>query len=71
MVIDPKLYEKVSGRSADPSRRLGEVLAQGAKKQAERDELPKGVTGGFKVMRMPGIWAQWWHFWKLWRRDKG
>lgn len=70
MVIDPKLYEKVSGRSADPSRRLGEVLAQGAKKQAERDALPKGVTGGLKVARIPGIWAQWWHFWKLWRRDK-
>jgi len=58
MVIDPKLYEKVSGRSADPSRRLGEVLAQGAKKQAERDELPKGVAGGLKVARMPGTWAQ-------------
>lgn len=70
MVIDPKLYEKVSGRSADPSRRLGEVLATGARKQAERDELPKGVRGGFRMTLWPGSWAQGWLIWKLWRRDK-
>jgi hypothetical protein len=70
MVVDPRLYEKVTGRSADPSRRLGEVLAKGVKKQHERDELPKGIAGGLRVTRMPGTLAQWLLFWKLWRRDK-
>lgn len=70
MVIDPKLYEKVSGRSADPSRRLGEVLAKNAKAKSTRDELPKGVSGGFRMMRLPGSYAQWWLIWKLWRRSK-
>lgn len=71
MVIDPRLYEKVSGRSADPTRRLGEVLAKDAKSQAAGDELPKGVSGGFRVMRMPGVWAQLWLVWRLWSRKKG
>lgn len=70
MVIDPRLYEKVSGRSADPTRRLGEVLAKNAKAQSQRDELPKGVSGGFRMMRMPGSWAQSWLVWRLWRRNK-
>lgn len=30
MAIDPELYEKYSGRSGDPYKRLGEALAQGA-----------------------------------------
>lgn len=71
MVIDPRLYEKVSGRSADPSRVLGEVLAKDAKATGERDALPKGVSGGLRVTRMPGIFAQWRNFWHLWRRSKG
>jgi hypothetical protein len=70
MVIDPKLYEKVSGRSADPTRRLGEVLAKDARKKSERAELPKGVRGGLRVMRMPGIFAQIWLLSRLWRRSK-
>lgn len=70
MVIDPRLYEKVSGRSGDPTRRLGEALAKDAKAKSQRDELPKGVTGGLQVTRMPGIWAQGWHIWRLWRRKK-
>lgn len=70
MVIDPRLYEKVSGRSADPTRRLGEVLAKDAKAKGRRDELPKGVSGGLRMMRYPGSWAQWWLIWRLWRRNK-
>ncbi len=45
MAIDPRLYEKYSGRSGDPYKRLGEVLAKDAKVQSERDEMPKGVSG--------------------------
>jgi hypothetical protein len=30
MGIDPRLYEKLSGRSGDPYKRLGEALAQDA-----------------------------------------
>lgn len=70
MVIDPKLYEKVSGRSADPSRRLGEALANSARAQSERDELPKGVRGGFRVMRIPGVFAQFWLISRLLSRHK-
>lgn len=70
MVIDPKLYERVSGRSADPSRLMGETLAKGARSQSERDALPKGFSGGWRVTRIPGVFAQFWHFWQLWKRDK-
>ena len=70
MVIDPRLYEKVSGRSADPTRLLGEVLAKDAKAKASRDALPKGVSGGIRMMRTPGSWAQWFLLWRLWRRSK-
>ncbi|HZW10144.1 MAG TPA: hypothetical protein VFF69_09600 [Phycisphaerales bacterium] len=70
MVIDPRLYEKVSGRSGDPTRRLGEALAKNAKAKSQRDELPKGVSGGIRMMRTPGSWAQWWLLWRLWRRNK-
>lgn len=70
MVIDPRLYEKVSGRSADPSRRLGEALAKSDRAQSERDALPKGVRGGLRVTRMPGIFAQMWLVSRLWRRSK-
>lgn len=34
MAIDPKMYEKYSGRSGDPYKRMGEALAQqSARKQ--------------------------------------
>ena len=70
MVVDPRLYEKVTGRSADPSRRLGEALAKRDRKQSERDALPKGFRGGMRVTRMPGIFAQIFLFWKLKQRDR-
>lgn len=37
MAIDPMLYEKVSGRSADPSKRLGQALAQSSAQRAATD----------------------------------
>ncbi len=37
MAIDPRMYEKYSGRSGDPYKRLGEALSQGAQQQQRRD----------------------------------
>jgi hypothetical protein len=71
MAIDPRLYEKYSGRSGDPSRRLGEALARGVKAQHARDEMPKGVSGGFRTIMMPGIFAQFFHWLKDRRRERG
>lgn len=68
MAIDPLLYQKLSGRSGDPYTRLGEALAQDAKKKQERDALPKGVKGGMQVTRMPGVWANMLHVLQVWRR---
>ncbi|MBX3403189.1 MAG: hypothetical protein KF699_07240 [Phycisphaeraceae bacterium] len=67
MAIDPMLYRKLSGRSGDPYTRMGEALAKNAKAKSERDEMPKGVTGGLNTTRMPGIWAQIF----LWFKDRG
>ena len=66
MAIDPRLYEKYSGRSGDPYKRLGEALAQNAKSKQERDAMPKGVSGGFKTMAQPGMFAQVF----FWLKDK-
>ena len=68
MAIDPLLYQKLSGRSGDPYTRMGEALAQNAKKKQERDALPKGVSGGLKVTRMPGVWFNVLHVFKVWGR---
>lgn len=57
MAIDPRLYTKYSGRTGDPYTRLGEALAQNVKAQHARDEMPKGLSGGMKVVRQPGIFA--------------
>ena len=57
MAIDPMMYERMSGRKGDPYTRMGEVLSQNVKAQKERDEMPKGVSGGFRVMGIPGLWA--------------
>lgn len=46
MTIDPRLDGKYSGRSGDPTRRLGEALAKSAKRKQERDALPTGISGG-------------------------
>lgn len=45
MAIDPDMYEKYSGRSGDPYKRLGEALAQGAAhKQRLSAEKDKSFT---------------------------
>ena len=38
MVIDPRMYEKLSGRKGDPYERLGKVLAQSDQSEADREE---------------------------------
>lgn len=58
MAIDPRLYEKYSGRSGDPYKRLGEALAKNVKHKHSRDEMPKGVSGGFRTIALPGFFAQ-------------
>ncbi|MGH7131697.1 MAG: hypothetical protein ACREJO_07115 [Phycisphaerales bacterium] len=35
MAIDPMLYEKYSGRSADPTQRMGEALAGASKRSSQ------------------------------------
>lgn len=70
MAIDPMLYQKLSGRKGDPYTRLGEALAKDAKHKQERDALPKGVAGGLRIIRMPGIFANLFFFWKSRGRDK-
>lgn len=71
MAIDPRLYTKYSGRTGDPRDRLGAVLAQNAKAKQQRDEMPKGVSGGFRVNRMPGIWGNLFFWWKNRQRERG
>jgi hypothetical protein len=70
MVIDPRMYEKHSGRKGDPMTRMGEVLAKDAKHKQERDEMPKGVSGGMKVIRQHGIVAQIYYWFKNRARGK-
>ena len=62
MAIDPMLYEKVSGRSGDPSKRLGEALAKSDRRGADRraaKEAPN-TTG-------TGLWG----FWLFGREGRG
>jgi hypothetical protein len=71
VTIDPRLYEKYSGRKGDPYTRLGQALAQNAKAQQERDAMPKGVMGGMRVNRLPGIWANLFFWLKNRERERG
>jgi hypothetical protein len=71
MAIDPKLYEKYSGRSGDPYTRLGQALAKEAKAKQSRDAMPKGFRGGIRVNAMPGLWANLFFWWKNKNRDRG
>ena len=71
MTIDPRLYEKYSGRKGDPMMRLGQVLAKESKAKSDRDEMPKGVSGGFRTMRLPGIWGQIFFWLKDRKRSRG
>lgn len=58
MAIDPRMYEKYSGRKGDPTRRMGAALASDAKAKQERDAMPKGVSGGMKTIAQPGMFMQ-------------
>lgn len=58
MAIDPRLYEKYSGRSGDPYKRLGEALAKNVKAKHQRDAMPKGYMGGLRTTMWPGFIAQ-------------
>ena len=71
MAIDPRLYEKYSGRKGDPMTRLGQALAKESKAKSDRAEMPKGFSGGFRTMRSPGIWAQIYYWFKDRARSKG
>jgi hypothetical protein len=54
MAIDPRMYEKYSGRKGDPTTRMGAALAQNDKTQHDRDEMPQGAAGGMRTMAGPG-----------------
>ena len=71
MAIDPLMYERLSGRKGDPQTRLGEALARDVKAKQERDELPKGMRGGFRIAALPGIWANLWFAIKDRLRNRG
>lgn len=71
MAIDPRMYEKYSGRSGDPYKRLGEALAKDAKAKQERAAMPKGVSGGFKIMAAPGMFAQLFNWFQNRKRERG
>jgi hypothetical protein len=59
MAIDPLLYERVSGRSADPSNRLGEALAQTAK--PAKDHYGEfSSTGSWLAAGFLGLSFHWW-----------
>lgn len=59
MAIDPLLYERVSGRSADPSKRLGEALAQTAK--PSKDHYAEASSAGSVVaVGFLGLKIHWW-----------
>lgn len=60
MVIDPMLYEKVSGRKGDPYERMGAALAGMDKRKAdlqqERDRLQN--ARGFRGMGAQGAFLR-------------
>lgn len=59
MAIDPLLYERISGRSADPSKRLGEALAQTAK--PSKDHYGEFSSAGSEVaIGFLGLRFHWW-----------
>lgn len=71
MAIDIRDYEKYSGRSGDPQMRLGQALAKNAKAKQQRDAMPKGFSGGMRINRMPGIFANIFFWLKNRERERG
>jgi len=49
MAIDPMMYQKMSGRSGDPYERMGQVLAQDAKRAKREDRTQYPTVGGGKA----------------------
>jgi hypothetical protein len=49
MVIDPRLYEKLSGRKGDPYDRLGQALADNSKREQSRGALKDRTAGELLV----------------------
>lgn len=45
MAIDPKMYEKYSGRSGDPYKRMGEALAKSSARQQRVDAAGDAADG--------------------------
>ncbi|MCC6678791.1 MAG: hypothetical protein IT436_16790 [Phycisphaerales bacterium] len=57
MAIDPKMYEKYSGRSGDPYKRLGEALAKSsAKKQQVRAQADKSFSERIAIGHFKANW---------------
>ena len=46
MTIDPRLYQKISGRSGDVTDAYGKALAQTSKTDSERNSAPSANYGG-------------------------
>jgi hypothetical protein len=53
MVVDPRFYEKHSGRKGDPYDRLGQALASSDKRKHEREETMHNLK---MASRMPRQW---------------
>jgi len=62
MVIDPRMYEKLSGRKGDPYDRLGQALAQNDQKKADRAEQ-------MHQMRMAGAMPSRWRMMYLYPKQ--
>jgi len=50
---------------------MGEALAKSSRMKSERDAMPKGVSGGFKMMAAPGWFAQLFNWFRDSSRYKG
>ena len=57
MVIDPRLYQKLSGRSGDPYEKLGQALASQAARESARNQTPDddGIDAFFTWYKMKWI----------------
>lgn len=51
MVVDPRFYEKHSGRKGDPYDRLGQALAGSDKRKHEREETLHNLQMASRVPR--------------------
>ena len=51
MVVDPRFYEKHSGRKGDPYDRLGQALASSDKRKHDREETLHNLQMASRVPR--------------------